>query len=58
MWLWDINNITFIVGYKKYHSCSNMDFLINFVMERLIDQKMHKSNPQEKVNAHENKKEG
>jgi len=58
MWLWDINNITFIVGYKKYHSCSKMDFFITLVMEQLIDQKTQKSNRQEKVNAYENKKEG
>jgi hypothetical protein len=41
-----------------YNSCSTMDFFSNLVMERLINQKTQKSNPQEKVNAHENKKEG
>jgi hypothetical protein len=58
MWLWDINNINFIVGYKKYHSCSNKDFFINLPMDPLIHQKTQKSNRQEKVNAHQNKKEG
>jgi len=58
MLLWDINNINFIVGYKKYHSCSNMDFFINLPIDPLIDQKTQKQNRQEKVTAQENKKEG
>ena len=44
MWLWDTNNINFILGYKS-----------TTVMEWLIDQKTQNSNPQMKVNAHENK---
>jgi len=28
MWLWDINNINIILGYKKYHSWSTTDFLL------------------------------
>jgi len=58
MWLWEKNNFNFILGYKKYHSCSTMDFFINIVMEQLIDQKTQNSNLEEKVNIHEKKKEG
>jgi len=58
MWLWDINNNNFILGYKTYHSCLTIDFLIRVNMEWLVDQKTHNSKPQEKIYANENKKEG
>jgi len=58
MWLWDTNNINFIKGYKKYHRWLTMDFFISLAMEQFIDQKTHKSNPQEKVNIRDKKKEG
>jgi hypothetical protein len=45
MWLWDINNINFILEYKKCHGWSTMDFFISLAMEWLIDQKTQKSNP-------------
>jgi hypothetical protein len=44
MWLWDINNINFIPGYKKYHSWSTTDFYISLDMEWLINQKPQNSN--------------
>ena len=28
IWLWDTNNIKFILGYTKYHSRPNTDFLL------------------------------
>jgi len=44
MWLWDMNNINFIPGYKKYHTWSTTDFYISLAMEWLIDQKTQNSN--------------
>jgi hypothetical protein len=44
MWLWDINNINFIVGYKKDHSFSTKEFFISLAMGYLIDQETQNSN--------------
>ena len=58
MWLWDINNINFILGYKKYYSRSTMDFFYQLSQGTVNRQEHPELKPQKKVNAHENKKEG
>jgi len=44
MWLWDIKNINFILGNKKYHSWSTTEFFICSAVEWLIDQRAKNSN--------------
>jgi hypothetical protein len=57
MWLWDINNVNFILVYKKYTAGQPRIFyyLSNGM---IIRPENPDGKPQSKANIHDNKKEG